>query len=345
MKLLIVGGGVFLGAATLRSAVAHGHQVTVFNRGRARQDWPAGVEVLVGDRDSDADLPALATRSWDAVLDTCGYLPRQLRASCAALQGCGRYLFVSSVSVYASFARRSIGEDEPLADAAAIDPEDRSAAAYGAQKAACEAVVREAFGPRALLVRPGLIIGPGDPTGRFSYWPWRVAAGGEMLVPDLPVASAALQLIDVHDLAGWLVALLEAGAAGAFNAVGPVDGPGITWASLLADCRTAAAQRGHAPARTVALDEGFLLDQGVQPWSELPLWVPSTDPADAGFNHLDPRRARQAGLRTRPLAETIAAILDEGLPAPDDPRRRGKLAPLKESALIDAWRAANTAPG
>lgn len=345
MKLLILGGGMFLGAATLHAAVARGHQVTVFNRGRVRQNWPDGVEVLLGDRDSDAELSALVARAWDAVVDTCGYLPRQLRASSAALQGCGCYLFVSSVSVYASFARRSIGEDEPLADASAIDPEDRSAAAYGAQKAACEAVVREAFGPRALLVRPGLIVGPGDPTGRFSYWPWRVAAGGEMLVPDVPAASAALQVVDVRDLAGWLVALLEAGAAGAFNAVGPVAGPGITWSSLLADCRAAAGQRGHTPARTVALDEGFLLDQGVQPWSELPLWVPSTDPADAGFNHLDPHRARQAGLHTRPLAETIAAILDEGLPAPDDPRRRGKLDAAKESALIDAWRAANTAPG
>lgn len=343
MKLLILGGGVFLGAATLRSALERGHRVTVFNRGRARQDWPAGVEVLAGDR--DADLSALAARRWDAVLDTCGYLPRQLRASAAALQGCARYLFVSSVSVYASFARRSIGEDDTLADAAAIDPEDRGAAAYGAQKAACEAVVHEAFGPRALLVRPGLIVGPGDPTGRFSYWPWRVAAGGEMLVPDVPAESAALQVIDVRDLAGWLVALLEAGAAGAFNAVGPVDGPAVTWATLLAGCRAAALQRGHAPARAVALGERFLLDQGVLPWSELPLWVPSLDPADAGFNHIDPRRARQAGLRTRPLAETIAAVLDEGLPAPDDARRRGKLAALKESALIDAWRAASTAPG
>lgn len=335
MKLLILGGGRFLGTAVLEAARRRGHAVTVFNRARARSAWPDGVEALVGDR--DGDLAPLAGRRWDAVVDCCGYLPRQLRASCTALQDSGRYLFVSSVSVYASFARAPIGEEDPLADHAGIAPEDRRVEAYGAQKAACEAVVAAAFGPRALLVRPGYIVGPGDFSGRFSHWPWRCAEGGEMLVPDVP-ATQPLQVIDVRDLADWMIGLLEQGASGAFNAVGPLDGGPIGWPRLMAACAAEVRKLGRTPAQAVAVDEGFLVERGLGESGELPIWVPSTDPATLGFNRIDAQRARQTGLHTRPLDETLAAILAEGVPAADDPRRRGKLDAEKEARLLAEWR-------
>ncbi|MBX3606761.1 MAG: NAD-dependent epimerase/dehydratase family protein [Piscinibacter sp.] len=336
MKLLILGGGRFVGAAVLDAARQRGHAVTVFNRGRARTTWPAGTTVVAGDRDTD--LAALAAASWDGVIDTCGYLPRQLRASCTALGDCGRYLFVSSVSVYASFERAPVREDDPLADPAGVDPEDRRVEAYGAQKAACEAVVTAAFGDRALIVRPGYIVGPGDISGRFSHWPWRCAEGGEMLVPDAP-ADAPVQWIDVRDLAAWMVRLLENGAAGPFNAVGPQDGTTTGWPGVFAACTAAVHQSGLAPARQIPVSERFLSDRGLAESGELPIWVPSGDPAYAGFNHVDGRRARDTGLQTRPLADTLADILAEGVPPPDDARRRGKLTHAKEAALLREYRA------
>ena len=354
MELLILGGGVFLGAAVLRSALAGGHGVTVFNRGRARSTWPAEVEVLTGDR--SADLSALDGRVWDAVIDTCGYVPADVRASAQALRGCGAYLFVSSVSVYATSSqlplKLPVSETDPLAPADGIAPDDRDLKHYGPQKAACEAEVRAVFGDRALIVRPGLIVGPGDRSGRFSHWPWRVAAGGEMLVPDMAdnaTDSEPLQFIDVRDLGAWMVNLIEFGARvthgtrGTFNATGPAGGTAIGWNTLLAACRAEAAARGLAPATPVRVSEAFLLQHAVQPWSELPLWLPSTEPEYAGFNRIDLTRAMACGLHTRPLRETVAAVLDEGLPAPDDKRRAGKLTRDREAQLLAAWAAVSAA--
>ena len=349
MKLLILGGGVFLGAAALRSALAGGHRVTVFNRGRSCSVWPAGVEVLTGDR--SADLSALVhhgSRPWDAVIDTCGYVPADVRASARVLGGCGRYLFVSSVSAYATTSQVPVRETDALASAAGIAPDDRDPKHYGPQKAACEAEVHAAFGDRALIVRPGLIVGPGDRSGRFSHWPWRVAAGGEMLVPDVAdyatdgatdsaTDSEPLQFIDVRDLGDWLVRLIQHGAHGVFNATGPVGAASIGWTTLLTACRIEAAARGLPPADAVRVDEAFLLQHAVQPWSELPLWLPSTQAEYAGFNHIDLTRARAAGLRTRPLRDTLGAVLDEGLPAADDKRRAGKLSRDREAQLLAAW--------
>lgn len=338
MKLLILGGGRFLGAAALEAAQRRGHAVTVFNRGRARAAWPGGTEVIVGDRDTD--LAALSGRAWDGVLDCCGYLPGQLHTSCAALQACGRYLFVSSISAYASFARVPVQEDAPLADWSGVDPQDRRVEAYGAQKAACEAVVGAAFGPRAVIVRPGFIVGPGDFSGRFSHWVWRSAEGGEMLVPDVP-AGQPLQWIDVRDIAEWMVRLLEDGASGAFNGVGPLgEPPAPDWPTVLAACAAAVRALGRVPAQAVRVDERFLVERGLDASGELPIWVPSVDPAYAGFNHVDAARARASGLRTRPLADTLAAILAEGVPLADDPRRRGKLTHEREAALLREFRAA-----
>jgi 2'-hydroxyisoflavone reductase len=339
MHLLLIGGGVFLGSAVLDAALARGHRVTVFNRGRARGAWPDGVEVVTGDRVTDLDR--LAGRRWDAVVDTCGYVPVDVQASAAALQSaCDTYLFVSSISAYADTTAPMTDETQPLAAFDAIAPDDRDLRHYGPQKAACEAQVVHAFGARALIVRPGLIVGPGDRSGRFSHWVWRSAEGGAMLVPDVPAAQA-LQFIDVRDLGGWMLHLLETGARGALNGSGPIRDTPVDWRTLIDACRTEAAASGRAPADAVPVDEAFLLRHGVQPWSELPLWLPSIDPAYAGFNR-DLTRAAAAGLRTRPLRETIAAVLAEGVPPADDRRRAGKLTREREADLLAAWAAART---
>ena len=331
MNILILGGGVFLGPAVLDAALARGHAVSVFNRGRSRAVWPAPVELLHGDRQTD--LSALAGRRWDAVVDTCGYTPDDMRPAVQQLQACSQYLFVSSISAYASF--EAVGQDEaaPLAPFDGIASGDPDMAHYGAQKAACEAVLREARGERALIVRPGLIVGRGDPTGRFSYWPWRATGSGAMLVP--ASMEGGLQFIDERDFAEWMLMLLEARAAGPFNATGPV-GAGCSWADLASACVLAAARHGHAPAQPCFVDESALRAQGVLPWSELPLWIPASDTASRGFMRVSIRRAQQHGLRTRPLADTLDAILAEGVPAPDDARRKGKLTREREADVIAA---------
>ncbi|KNZ31278.1 MAG: hypothetical protein AD742_18145 [Methylibium sp. NZG] len=338
MRLLILGGGVFLGAAVLDSALRRGHKVTVFNRGRSRSAWPAGVDVLSGDRSTDlAALSSSAGARWDAVVDTCGYVPQELNVSAQALQGVGRYLFVSSISAYASFAHAPVLETDALASAAGIDRADRDPQHYGAQKAACEAELIARLGDRALIVRPGLIVGPGDPTGRFSHWPWRVALGGEVLVPCID-GAAPLQFIDVRDLADWMLHLLEQGAGGVFNATGPV-GEVCGWARLLATCIAAVAERGAPPAALVPIAEEFLVEHDVQPWSELPLWIPTTDATMIGFTRVDLQRAIASGLQTRPLQDTVTAVLDEGLPAPSDQRCKGKLSKQREGELLALWKA------
>jgi len=334
MNILILGGGVFLGAATLSAALTRAHRVTVFNRGRSRTAWPDGVEVLTGDRSTD--LSALAGRRWDAVIDTSGYVPVDVQRSAEALSTSGRYLFVSSVSVYATTHQVPVRETDPLASSDGIARDDRDLQHYGAQKAACEAEVQRVFGERVLIVRPGLIVGPGDRTGRFSHWPWRMLGGGTMLVPDVP-ADEPLQFIDVRDLAGWMVALLEHGASGVFNATGPATAPGCDWPALIGACTAGAIARGATPAQAVRVSEAFLVEQGVQAWSELPLWLPSDDPAYRGFSRVDVGRAVATGLRTRPLSEIIAAVMDEGIPAPDDKRRAGKLTREREAELLAAW--------
>jgi len=343
MNILILGGGVFLGAATLTEALARGHRVTVFNRGRERSTWPDGVEEIIGDRTSSSQplngqasaVQALQGRTWDAVIDTCGYTPADVALSAEALQECGAYLFVSSISAYATTHQVPVRETDPLASFEAIAPDDRDMKHYGPQKAACEAEVTRVFGDRALLVRPGLIVGPGDRSGRFSYWPWRVMQGGEMLVPDVP-ATEPLQFIDVRDLAAWMVALIEQGARGAINATGPVGGARCGWAELLQACTQEALARGITPSTVAPVAEAFLVEQKVQPWSELPLWLPSTDAEYRGFNRVDLSRAEAAGLRTRPLRETVAAVMAEGVPAAEDRRRVGKLGSEREATLLQA---------
>ena len=247
---------------------------------------------------------------------------------------CGRYCFVSSISAYASFAHAPVRESDALAASDGIAEDDRDRARhYGPQKAACERVVAAAFGERALIVRPGLIVGPRDPTGRFSHWPWRALAGGEILVPDMS-ADEPIQLIDVRDLADWIVRAVEAGASGAYNATGPQDGRACGWPEVLEACIDAARRRGGSPLRFVPVGEAFLLEQGVAPWNELPLWVPSTDPRARRASRASTAAARSPPASSRgrsPRPSTPCSTSSPTLVA-DDPRRAASSRPIASAS-------------
>lgn len=296
MKLLVLGGTKFLGRHAVDAALAAGYDVTTFTRGQTNPDLFPDVEHLHGDR--DGNLAALEGRTWDGAVDTSGYVPRILRQSAELLRDAvDRYVFVSSISVYADFAQ-PVDESTPVATLE--DPATEEILEnYGALKAACETVVDEVYGERGASVRAGLIVGPFDPTDRFTYWPRRVAAGGDVLAPGNP--DAPVQFVDARDLAAWLVQLALDGPGGVFNATGPAAP--LTFRELLERARTATG----SDARFTWIDDQPILDAGVQPWTELPLWLPGDD--YAGMARAGTHRARDAGLRFRPLEETVVDTL------------------------------------
>jgi 2'-hydroxyisoflavone reductase len=319
MRILVLGGTQFLGRHTVDVAVARGHEVTLFNRGQTRPELFPDLEKLQGDR--DGDLAALEGRPFDAVVDTSGYVPRVVAETIDALGDVGHYTFVSSISVYAD-ASTPPTEASPVAELE--EPTEEWQQAYGELKADCEDVVRERF-PNAFVPRPGLIAGPWDPTGRFTYWPQRLAAGGRVLAP--APAGADAQLIDVRDLAGWIVRAAEDGTGGTYNAV---DRP-ITRETLVDTCRAVAG----VEAEVVWVDPAFLVDHEVAEWMELPLWLSS--PEYTGMLSVSPDAAFAAGLETRPLEETVRDTLEwvHAGEAPIEPP--AGLDREKEQAVLDAW--------
>jgi 2'-hydroxyisoflavone reductase len=323
MKLLVLGGTRFLGRHLVEAALARGHEPTLFNRGRTAPELFGGVEQLRGER--DGDLAPLRGRRWDALVDTCGYLPRVVRGSVGALRDAlDAYLFVSSISVYADSATPGLDENAPRARLPAPDCEDIPNH-YGALKAACEDEVLAGFGSRALVVRPGLIVGPFDPTGRFTYWPQRVARGGSVLAPADP--SYPVQFIDARDLAAWMLDLLERRASGVFNASGPAQP--LSFGAFLDTCRLAL----QAQAEFIWPDASFLAARGVQAWTDLPLYAGDEG---RGLCAADLSRALAAGLRLRPVADTC---LDTARWAGDMPLPAGiGLAADREAELLRDWR-------
>lgn len=325
--LLVLGGTGFLGPALVEAALARGHAVTLFNRGRTRPDLFPEVEKLRGDRDGKLD--ALRGRRWDAVLDTSGYVPRVVRMSAELLApAVGRYLFVSSISVY----REDLpaGADEAAPTAPLGDPSSEDVKAhYGALKAACERAAEAALPGRVAVVRPGLIVGPGDPTDRFTYWPVRLDRGGEVLAPG--DGSDPVQVVDVRDLAAWMLLLAERGDTGAFNAVGPERR--LPFRGMLEEVGRAVGSRARlvwAPAR-------FLEAHGVSAWSDLPAWVPA---AESGLASVSNARAVAKGLRFRPVGETARDTLAwwKASPAGAAGKLRAGLAPERERAVLEALR-------
>jgi 2'-hydroxyisoflavone reductase len=318
MKVLVLGGTKFLGRHAVEAALTQGHDVTIFTRGETNPDLFPEVERLTGDRDGNLD--ALRGREWDGVVDTSGYVPRVVRQSAELLRDAvQRYVFVSSISVYGD-PSKPLDESSPVAELE--DPASENVEEdYGALKAAVERVVTEVYGDRGTNVRAGLIVGPHDPTERFTYWPRRLAEGGQVLAPGDP--SAPVQFVDARDLGAWLVQLAEHGPGGSFNATGPAEP--LTMEELLE--RIVAAVGSDAELQWVASER--LLEAEVGPWMELPLWLPGDD--HAGMMRADIRRAVDAGLRFRPLEETARDTLAWSLEAGE---QRETLSREKERAIL-----------
>jgi 2'-hydroxyisoflavone reductase len=359
-KLLILGGTSFLGPALVAAARARGHTLTLFNRGKTNPHRFPDLETLIGDRDGKLD--ALRGRRWDAVVDTSGYVPRHVMDSATLLAGAvAHYVFISTVSVYADVSR-PVDEGAPLAKLKA-PTEEVGNGSYGALKALCEQAAEQAMPGRVTVVRPGLIVGPDDPSDRFTYWPVRLARGGEVLAPG--DRSDPVLYIDVRDLARWLIGLVERGLMGTFNALGPAGT--LTVGELLDGCRRGVDQLGapRAPAAVASgapsagaarsassapsasgdvrftwVDAGFLEAHGVHPWSDLPVWVPPVGEG-AYMGRISRARAVAAGLTFRPLAETARDTLAwwRTLPPERQAKPRAGISAAREAEVLAAWHA------
>lgn len=311
MKLLIIGGTRFLGRYLVTAALARDHEVTLFNRGRHSSEVSTNIETIRGDRNGDLDK--LQGRRWDAVIDTCGMLPRAVKAAAEVLSdSVDRYIFISTQNVYADVSAPGVDEThalrtltgEQLDRANAIDTsgEPSYAELYGGLKVLCEQAAEEVMPQRVLTIRPGLIIGPYDYTDRFTYWVVRIARGGEVLAPGRP--DRFVQFIDVRDLAEWIIKMIERKSTGIFNANGPTKV--VTMANVLDECKVIS----RSDASFTWASEEFLLQQGVAAWSEMPLWLPEeAAPHLKGFMFVNCDKAFGAGLSCRALSHTIRDTL------------------------------------
>lgn len=342
MRLLVLGGTRFLGRGVVDAALAAGDQVTTFTRGRSGEP-PPGVEALHGDRNRPDGMDVLRGREWDAVVDTSGYVPVVVGRGADLLAGAvGHYVFVSSLNAYAEWPERPIRADSPVHDCepdagspdGEFDPE-----LYGPYKVGSERAVDLHFAGRSAHLRAGMIVGPYDDSGRFPYWVRRVDRGGELLAPG--DEDAPVRVIDARDLGAWAVELGRTGTTGAFPATGPAGQ--TTFGGMLATIRDAAG----SDASPTWVAEDFLLEHEVQPWSELPLWIPAS--AGPAVWDQDTTAAEKAGLTARPLAETAADTLTWLRTGPpprprDNPRPEPGLDPAREAELLAAWHARQPGP-
>jgi 2'-hydroxyisoflavone reductase len=338
LRILILGGTGFTGPFQVNYALARGHRVTLFNRGkRPSPEWPGAVEQLHGDRNT-GDLKALQGREWDVCIDNPTSLPFWVRDAGQVLKGnVGHYLFISTISVYADGSKPGITEDAPLApykgSDAMAETQDRLRAdvanLYGPLKALSEAEARKQFGERVTIVRPGYIVGPRDETDRFTYWPHRVAEGGEMLVPG--DGKDPVQVIDGRDLGEWMVRAAENGTTGTFNAVGPREP--LTMDAMLRSCERAT---GAKPTYAHVTPE-FVEAQGLA----LPIWVPREGTPFSGYGQVSNARAVAAGLTYRPLDTTVKDLMAwfRALPAERQAKLNAGITREQEAAALKAWRA------
>lgn len=342
MKLLILGGTRFVGRHLVTAALARNHEITLFNRGKHSSGALTNVETIHGDRNSD--LAKLQGHRWDAVIDTCGYLPRIVRASAETLShSVDCYVFISSLSVYADVseagidesARRATLTNEQLKKANEIDSSGQASAVtygkmYGGLKALCEQAAEEIMPNRVLIIRPGLIVGSYDYSGRFTYWVVRVARGGEVLAPGRP--DRYVQFIDVRDLAEWIVRMVEQKETGVYNANSVAYT--LTMGRVLEECKTAC----NSDAFFTWVSDEFLLQEQVAAWSEVPLWTPEEAASHMkGFMFINCNKAVGAGLSFRPLPDTIRDTLTwRETHCPNEELKAG-LDADKEQALLRKW--------
>jgi 2'-hydroxyisoflavone reductase len=335
MKLLILGGTQFVGLHITQSAIARGHEVTLFNRG-SKNPFP-NLETIIGDRDpkigdglTGLEAAVKAGRTWDAVIDVNGYVPRIVRASSELLESAvKRYVFISSVSVYANLSQPSADENATLIELEDKTTENLEGLNYGGLKVLCERVIEELFSSRSTVIRPGLVVGPDDHTDRFTYWPVRVAKGGEIIAPDVP--DAPVQFIDARDLADFTLHASESNTGGTFHATGPT----MTMKTMLETCKTVTSE----DANIHYLEGKFLLEHNVNPWmgpESLPLWV-GNDPDEAGFLQINVNKALEAGLKIRPLEQTVRDTLEWANNRGSDHEWKSGLTAAREKQLLEAY--------
>ena len=340
LDILILGGTGFTGPHQVRYALARGHKITLFNRGKRPQDWPGEVEELTGDR-TTGDVAALKGRRWDVCIDNPTSVPFWVRDVGEILADqVDQYIFISTISVYSDTSRPGMDEDTALAQYEGEDvlKETRESlmanmALYGPMKAESEAQARKYFKDKLTIIRPGLIVGPGDETDRFSYWPLRLEAGGEVLAPSANGADP-VQYIDARDLAEWTVRMAEARRFGVYNATGP--NYEMSMAGMLYGIRavtTAGATLHFVPA-------DFLEKQQVAPWGDMPVWVPGQGES-AGFARVSVQRAIDAGLSFRSLADTATETLRwfHAQPQERQASLRAGIKRDRETEVLAAWMA------
>jgi 2'-hydroxyisoflavone reductase len=338
-RILVLGGTGFLGPAIVEAAQARGHTLTLFNRGKTRPGLFPNIEKRQGDRDplKGEGLTSLETGEWDAVIDDSGYYPRMVAASAQLLAPrVKQYLYVSSISCYKEPS--PVGGDEATPLAVLADPKvetmGKNFENYGGLKAACEQAAEKAMPGRTTVVRPGYIVGPDDPTGRFTYWPVRFAQGGEIAVPGAP--TDPFQLIDVRDLAEWLVHAVETNTTGPFNAVGPAEP--MNWGRTVAACQKSAG-KPNAPTTLTWISSEFMSKQAD---IEFPIWSPYYGDTK-GFHTWKNTRAVKAGMRFRPIEQTVADTLawyQAQLKVEQVARTKLAFTPEQEAEILKRWKAA-----
>ena len=329
MKILVLGGTAFLGRALVDAALVSGHELTLFNRGKTNAELYPDVEKLHGDRATDFLI--LKNRKWDVVIDTCGYVPRIVNMSAQALlKSVEHYVFVSTLSVYSDLRQTDIDEDAPVGVLADEQIEEINSETYGPLKVLCEHAVESVFPGRSLIIRPGLIVGPYDPSDRFTYWVNRVARGGDIVSPGRP--KRVIQFIDVRDLAEWMIRMAEEKRTGIWNADGPTAGT-YSMGDLLDTCVQVCNENAHL----VWIDDSFLQAQNVGEWMEMPLWLAENNPDKRGSFSFSTHKARKTGLCFRSVTDTVRDTLAWNQRRPEHTWRTG-LDAVREADLLRMWK-------
>jgi 2'-hydroxyisoflavone reductase len=337
LRILVLGGTGFTGPHQVRYAVARGHQVSVFNRGRRQADLPSSVEHLLGDRNT-GDLKSLEGKTWDVVIDVPTTLPFWVRDAGKVLQNSAQhYIFISTISTYADTSKPGMDEDTPLAQYegpdAMAETQQTAGRLYGPLKVLSEKEAEKWFPGKTTVIRPGLIVGPGDPSGRFTHWPVRIDRGGEVLAPNSP--QDPVQIIDARDLAEWIIRMAETPSPGIYNATGP------TTPMPIGDMLNGIKSALNSNATFTWVPAAFLTQQEVRGWSHLPVWLEPTEDSK-GLLQVSIKRALDKGLKFRTLADTARATLEwyKSQPADRQVQLLGQsIKPEKEAAVLEAWHA------